>query len=110
MPSQSRKGARAPSLVPAEIRARLEAGEPSVNHMEQIAIDMGTLLATAVPDLADQADRLRSGGLVTKMRAGGRVLFEELGEEAWVAARASESDTVRGWGAMAIGAAPGISL
>jgi 3-methyladenine DNA glycosylase AlkC len=110
MPQQTRVGARAPSLVPAEIRLRLEHGEPSVNHMEQIAMDMGTLLETAFPALAGEAGRLRSGGLVTKMRAGGLLLFEALGEEAWTVARASESDSVRGWGAMAIAACPGLSL
>jgi 3-methyladenine DNA glycosylase AlkC len=110
MPWQTRTGARAPSLVPADIRSRLERGEPSANHMEQIAIDMGALLETAFPDLAEETDRLRSGGLVTKMRAGGRLLFEALGEEAWVAAQASGSDSVRGWGAMAVAACPDLSL
>lgn len=110
MPRQLRVGARAPSLVPLEIRARLERGEPSANHMEQIAIDMGALLETAFPSLANEADRLRSGGLVTKMRAGGQLLFEALGQEAWVVARKSESDSVRGWGAMAIGWAPALDL
>lgn len=110
MPQQTRVGARAPGLVPAEIRIRLEHGEPSANHMEQIAIDMGALLETAFPSLAGEADRLRSGGLVTKMRTGGRLLFEALGEEAWTVARASESDSVRGWGAMAIGWAPDLDL
>ena len=78
--------------------------------MEQIAIDMGALLETAFPELADQADRLRAGGLVTKMRAGGQVLFEALGKEAWVAAGESTSDSVRGWGAMAVAACPELSL
>jgi 3-methyladenine DNA glycosylase AlkC len=78
--------------------------------MEQIAIDMGALLETAFPSLANEADRLRSGGLVTKMRAGGQLLFEALGQEAWVVARNSESDSVRGWGAMAIGWSPDLDL
>jgi 3-methyladenine DNA glycosylase AlkC len=78
--------------------------------MEQIAIDMGALLETAFPSLADEADRLRSGGLVTKMRAGGQLLFEALGREAWTTPKASESDSVRGWGAMAIGSAADLDL
>jgi 3-methyladenine DNA glycosylase AlkC len=78
--------------------------------MEQIAIDMGALLKATFPKLANEAKRLRSGGLVTKMRAGGEVLFEALGKEAWTMARESDSDSVRGWGAMAIAACPELSL
>jgi 3-methyladenine DNA glycosylase AlkC len=78
--------------------------------MEQIAIDMGALLETAFPTLANEAERLRSGGLVTKMRAGGQLLFEALDHEAWAVAKKSESDSVRGWGAMAIGQAPNLDL
>lgn len=78
--------------------------------MEQIAIDMGALLENAFPSLANEADQLRSGGLVTKMRRGGQLLFEALDQEAWTVARNSESDSVRGWGAMAIGQAPDLDL
>jgi 3-methyladenine DNA glycosylase AlkC len=78
--------------------------------MEQIALDMGTLLGNALPTLTEHRGRLRIGGLVTKMRTGGQVLFEGLGEDAWSVASKSESDSVRGWGAMAIGHAPGLDL
>jgi 3-methyladenine DNA glycosylase AlkC len=77
-----------------------------VNHMEQMAMDMGALLKSTFPQLSDDADRLRSGGLVYKMRAGGQLLFEALGEAAWQVTANHRSDTVRGWGAMAIGSAP----
>lgn len=105
-----RTGARSPRLVPNEIRVALEGGAPSVNHMEQMAIDMGVLLANAFPELAQHSERLCRGGLVVKMRAGGEVLFETLGEAAWKTARKHRSDSVRGWGAMAIGACPGFAL
>jgi 3-methyladenine DNA glycosylase AlkC len=82
----------------------------SANHMEQMAIDMGALLVNAFPGLAKEADRLREGGLVTKMRTGGVLLFEAFGEDAWDVSLDHESDSIRGWGAMAIGACPSLSL
>jgi len=106
----TRRGARSPTLVPAEVRAALASGAPSVNHMEQIAMDMSVLLGCTFPELATQAPRLAPGGLVTRMRTGGAILFERFGPRAWTLASVSGSDTVRGWGAMAIGAAPGIAL
>jgi len=106
----TRRGSRAPHLVPREVRVALAAGAPSVNHMEQIAFDMGALLASAFPGLACHGPRLREGGLVGRMRAGGEILFSEFGEQAWTLASVSGSDTVRGWGAMAVGAAEDLSL
>lgn len=106
----TRRGARAPNLVTPDIRRALEAGEPSVNHMEQIAIDMGCLLANTFSEFGQQADRLRTGGLVCKMRVGGEILWEGLGEEAWSVTAQHQSDSVRGWGAMAVGACPARSL
>ena len=110
MCSPNRTGARSPALVPSDVRKELERGAPSVNHMEQIAIDMSALLANVLPELAGPCERLRQGGLVTKMREGGRLMFEQLGTQAWPAALEFESDTVRGWGAMAISACPELSL
>jgi 3-methyladenine DNA glycosylase AlkC len=81
-----------------------------MNHMEQIALDMDALMRFAFPRLAADAPRLATGGLVTRMRTGGRILHERLGDDAWRSAVGSSSDTVRGWGAMAIGAAPNIAL
>jgi 3-methyladenine DNA glycosylase AlkC len=106
----ARRGARTPSLVPTHVLSGLARGEPSVNHMEQIAMDMSALLEVAFPALRSDAPRLSEGGLVTRMRTGGRILAAHLGREAWTLAGASISDTVRGWGAMAIGEAEGLSL
>lgn len=102
-PAPPRIGARHPSLVPKEVLRSLELGHPSVNHMEQIAFDMGALLQRSFPDLAGQAVRLRTGGLVAKMRIGGLVLFEAYGADSWQRAASHDSDTVRGWGAMSLG-------
>jgi 3-methyladenine DNA glycosylase AlkC len=106
----TRVGARRPDLVSVEVRALLERGAPSVNHMEQMAFDMGTLFSNVFPDRRAEASRLRKGGLVGKMRTGGEMLFEAYGEDAWANAASHESDTVRGWGAMAVGACRSLSL
>jgi len=103
-------GARRPDLVPPDVCALLEEGGVSVNHMEQMAFDMGILLGTAFPDLADRAPRLRENGLVSKMRTGGEVLFEAYGREAWTLAATHQSDTVRGWAVMAVSACRDLSL
>lgn len=105
-----RVGARRPDLVPAEVRVQLESGEPSVNHMEQMAFDMGALLENAFPELGNQAGSLRGGGLVGKMRTGGSLLFDAYGRNAWALTARHSSDTVRGWGAMAVGACPSLTL
>lgn len=64
-------------------------------------MDMGALLASTFPGVADAAGELRGLGLVSRMRLGGAILFARYGQEAWAIAAASPSDTVRGWGAMA---------
>ena len=97
----ARRGARQPSLVPADVLVRLAAGAPSVNHMEEIALDMGRLLATQFPALAGEASRLREARFLDRMKAGAAVLVEHLGAEAPTVAQLSPSDTVRGWGAFA---------
>jgi 3-methyladenine DNA glycosylase AlkC len=78
--------------------------------MEQIAMDMGNLLASQFPALAWRANELRNSGLGARMRSGGRVLLEELGFRAVLAGIRWKSDTARGWAAMAIGHAPDVPL
>lgn len=74
-------------------------------------MDMGALLTSQFPTLAHRADDVRAGGFVTRMRAGGRILLEELGLDASLElATTAPSDTLRGWAAMAVGAAPAIDL
>jgi 3-methyladenine DNA glycosylase AlkC len=102
-----RRGARRPIDVPSDVLRSLEEGAESANHMEQIALDMGTLLSKAIPTLAHRANDLRNVGLVTRMRRGGQLLYEEFGLSEgtrW------SSDTLRGWAAMAVGAAPRLTL
>ncbi|MDX6603045.1 MAG: hypothetical protein QOF13_2247 [Solirubrobacterales bacterium] len=73
-------------------------------------MDMGNLLTFQFPDCSHRAPELRELGLVTGMRRGGVVLYEEMGLGVAEAAADWESDTVRGWAAMAIGHAPELSL
>jgi 3-methyladenine DNA glycosylase AlkC len=78
--------------------------------MEQIALDMGRLLAWQFPALQHRADEVRNAGLVARMRAGGRILFEEVGLGAVTAVGSWQSDTLRGWAAMAVGYAPALTF
>jgi 3-methyladenine DNA glycosylase AlkC len=78
--------------------------------MEQIAMDMGNLLVWQFPGLAGRACELRDKGLVVCMRSGGQLLLQELGLEALSEAPTWSSDTARGWAAMAVGQAPGLSF
>src|ERR1700733_14727974 len=94
---QRRRGAQHPDLVPRDVLRALESGLPSANHMEQIALDMGNLLALQIPALAGRASELRAGGLVTKMRRGGEILFDAFGLDFLPDASAWTSDTLRGW-------------
>jgi 3-methyladenine DNA glycosylase AlkC len=105
-----RRGARHPSLVPHDVRVLLENGGYSSNHMEQIAMDMGNLLAHSFPKLKHRSGELRGIGLVERLRTGGRIVSEAFGPDAPSVCAAFESDTVRGWGAMAIGEIPEMSL
>ena len=97
----ARRGARQPDLVPADVLIKLVRGAPSVNHIEEMALDMGHLLVTQFPDLAGEASRLGAVRFLDRMRAGATVLFEHFGDAAPEVAQTSSSDTVRGWGAFA---------
>ena len=69
--------------------------------MEEMALDMGKLMATQFPALAGEAYRLDAVRFLDRMRAGAAVLVQHFGAAAPELARASPSDTVRGWGAFA---------
>jgi 3-methyladenine DNA glycosylase AlkC len=78
--------------------------------MEQIAMDMGNLMSRQFPECSDRAHELRGIGLVSSMRLGGEILLETFGMEVVARAAAWSSDTARGWGAMAVGAAEDLDL
>lgn len=103
----ARRGARRPADVPPAVLRALEAGRPSVNHMEQMALDAGALLAAVLPEAASHAERLRVPRFLDRMRAGADVAWEVFGEAVFDVAAAWESDTARGWAAFAVPRAHG---
>lgn len=108
---EGRRGARRPEQVPSEVRRLLEAGTSvTANLMEQICIDQGNLLASVIPSACDRANELRLPRLTDRMRAGGQVILDTYGLRELAATTCCRSDTVRAWGAMAVGVAPDISL
>lgn len=103
----ARRGARRPTDVPADLLLALAAGRPSVNHMEQMAMDAGALLATLEPSAAARADELRGPRFLDRLRAGADVVWDLHGEKLFDMAQNWESDTARGWAAFAVPRAPG---
>jgi 3-methyladenine DNA glycosylase AlkC len=106
-----RRGARTPTDVPSTVLRQLEAGGvESANHMEQIAVDMGNLLASIFPGLADRSEELRRPRFLDRMRAGSRIVWEAFGERLFDEAPHWKSDTARGWAAFAVGVPVGLSI
>jgi 3-methyladenine DNA glycosylase AlkC len=48
--------------------------------------------------------------LLERMQIGGNLLWSEFGDDLWVVSDSWHSDVARGWAAMAVGLAPGLSL
>lgn len=112
-PSNPRRGpgARSYATIRAEDLRALERGDrETATHVEQMALDMGALLAAHFPEL--QSDRHRFDGLsfLDRMREGGLILIAHFGSLAVDVAHASSSDVIRGWGAFAVGANPAPTL
>jgi 3-methyladenine DNA glycosylase AlkC len=105
------RGARSYAQVDSEFRTLLETGTvESRTHIEQMSLDMGQLLISTFPSLAEQADRVRRPSFLCRMRSAAEVLLEAFGNDAISLASQSASDTVRGWGAFVVGHAPGLAL
>jgi 3-methyladenine DNA glycosylase AlkC len=78
--------------------------------MEQMAIDMPRLWTALYPNLGHLANELGSPRLVTRMRTAGRLLWECYGSQLFDLANTWQSDTARGWAAMAVDALPSLDL
>ena len=106
-----RRGARSFSAVdPAVIRELEEGRCESVNHVEQMAIDMGTLLSQVFPQLAARAYELRIPNFLGRMRTGGQIVWDSFSWSVFENAPRWRSDTVRGWAAFAIAVVPRADL
>ncbi len=108
-PPTRRRGARSPHLVPSEVLAQLHRGDTeTVNLMEQIAMSFPDLSRSVFPN-ATETQGLGDPRLVYRMRAGGRLVLDRYGSD-MDPIRGHPSDTVRAWGAMAVGAVEVASL
>jgi 3-methyladenine DNA glycosylase AlkC len=88
-------------------RGRIEAKTLA----EVLAIDFRILLTSAFPEAAPHADRLSPDiGIVARMLEGGRIILDSLGEAGIERCAQHPSDTVRGWGAFALGLLPQSSM
>ena len=104
-PYPRRIGARRTSDVTPEVRHDLEHGSISTaTHVEHMAIDQAPPWIAVFPDLPQPADRFADKGFISKLREGGRLLYESLGAAAWDMGSA-DPDTVLAWRAFAITAA-----
>lgn len=98
-----RRGALRPSLVPAAVKAQLEAGVlETANFMEQFAVDLERLLSCRMPELAGRINPalpLKRRLFAAALHLAGVTDPEKI----WTRV-ASECDTLRAIGAIAIGA------
>lgn len=109
--AESRKGARSYAEVDLTIIKLLEEGAAeSRTHVEQMSIDMGSLLTASFPKLAKQADRVRQAGFLSRMRYAAMILWESFDQDAIEITAKSKSDIVRGWGAFVVGCMTEVSL
>jgi 3-methyladenine DNA glycosylase AlkC len=97
--------------VPIDVRRALQAGTlESANHMEQMALDMTALMSAAFPGVLDPSETLKSPRFLSRMRAGASILWSHFGLKTFDITAGHASDTVRGWGAFAVGLVDGIPL
>lgn len=101
-PAERTAGARRLCDVDSDLRARLEAGDESRTHIEQMAIDFGELALQVLPRNMAADLRLRQGGFIERMRAGGQLVWARYGNRVFELAPTWSSDTCRGWAAFAI--------
>ncbi len=109
----TRKGASKTADIPADVLVALNKGTmQSATLVEGLAIDFASLLSHAYPALEGQAHELidNKQGITKRMVTVGQLLFDANGLSSLDELQQHESDTVRGWGAYVIGAAPTLTL
>ena len=108
-----RKGAASRAAIPPDVLRGLNDGTlASATLAEGLAVDFAALLGRVAPDLpADLRATVRpADGIVARMRAAGTVLHAHYGLNGLPRFAGHASDTVRGWAAYLIAAAPGLTL
>lgn len=101
--------APAKALNVARVIELNEGRRASMTLMEVISVDQGALLTALLPNLSGH-DGLGSSRLLERMEAGAQLLWAEFGDELWLVSDRWVSDVARGWAAMAVGVAPGLTL
>src|SRR6266852_4971082 len=78
--------------------------------MELIAVDQPRLFALLLPRLARKKRLLGSPRMLQRLVAGGRIIWDTLGDDLWLQCDDWTSDVARGWAAMAVGCVPLLPL
>ncbi len=107
-----RRGARSRAEIPKNVLADLNQGKIEAKTLaETLAIDFRTLMTSSIPDSTKQAHRLApSLGIVARMTEAAKIVIDVLGDEGIDHCIEHPSDTVRAWGAFAIGLLPNLSI
>lgn len=103
------KGASRIADIPADYLDRLNRGDAETRTLaEGLAISFPTLMTHLDPALAEAATADLSGdvGITQRMARAGGMVWRRFGAEGLASLAAHRSDTVRGWAAFAIAAAP----
>lgn len=108
-------GARRRADIPDTVRAALDAGmRETATLVEGLAIDFAALMAATLPELGREAPAaLRASadaGVTRRMALAGTLVHDGLGLDGATRLVTHASDTVRGWSAYAIAAAPDLPL
>jgi 3-methyladenine DNA glycosylase AlkC len=114
-PTAPRKGARTRADVPPDILADLNRGRIETATLpEGLAIDFAELMRHALPDAGEPAvarlAALAGEGITRRMAEAGGIAFAHLGHDGFDRLAGHASDTVRGWAAYLLAAAPDLSL
>lgn len=107
-----RKGARSRAEITPEVLAALNAGTAETLTLpEALAVDFAALMAACLPGVDAAPLRAAAGeGVTRRMALAARLALDALGGAALVELAAHASDTVRGWGAYAVGLCPHLTL
>jgi 3-methyladenine DNA glycosylase AlkC len=108
-----RKGAARRADIPPDVLAALNAGTlESASLSEGLAIDFAALMAAIAPQLATAAQEqlLPTDPFTKRLRIAGELLCAEFGMRGYKRFARHTSDTVRGWAAYHLSAAPRLTL